>query len=331
MIVDTLLLSTVLMISSGFAFENDAHTVALWHCDEGSGNILRDASGNDHDGELNGGAGWDTKGASGSCLSLDGINDYVEVPTKDDLIPLKELTLELWVKISDYPPTHFALLSKSDNYHGGSGYLWGIENTGKPKCYFRTTDWKFSQTQVPLDEWVYLAVTISQKKLRYYLNGKETDHFAVDTKNDNASTELKNNDFPLIIGRTENTNIYFLNGLLDEIRISDIVRSAKEINDTWLRNKGFKQKTSVIFLKNGDKISGEIITPVKIAFETPYGLLDVPLIEITTVEFGDNPGTDLMIVPSGQFQGSAKADSFYIQSDYGKMTVRKEQIQRIEH
>ncbi|MBC7820827.1 MAG: SUMF1/EgtB/PvdO family nonheme iron enzyme, partial [Planctomycetaceae bacterium] len=38
--------------------EPDAHTLALFRCDEGSGVVLRDSSGNDHHGQINGPASW---------------------------------------------------------------------------------------------------------------------------------------------------------------------------------------------------------------------------------------------------------------------------------
>ncbi len=54
-------LSRVVRYPADFApsqrFRPDADTIALWHCDEGSGETLRDASGNGHDGRISG-ATW---------------------------------------------------------------------------------------------------------------------------------------------------------------------------------------------------------------------------------------------------------------------------------
>ncbi|MFQ6061937.1 MAG: hypothetical protein ACE5J9_02015 [Methanosarcinales archaeon] len=58
--------------------------VAEWHFDEGSGNIVKDTSGNGNDGTIHG-AIW-TTGISGKALRFDGNNDYVEVQHNDDWI-----------------------------------------------------------------------------------------------------------------------------------------------------------------------------------------------------------------------------------------------------
>jgi hypothetical protein len=59
---DEIRVSSVARYDSEFTpkrrFVTDEHTLALYHCDEGSGNIVRDASGNGHDGELTKGVNW---------------------------------------------------------------------------------------------------------------------------------------------------------------------------------------------------------------------------------------------------------------------------------
>jgi hypothetical protein len=303
---------------------NDTHTIALWHFDEGDGDTLYDDSGNGHNGYING-ASWETDGVFGSCLAFDGKDDYVEVPTAKDLIPSDRMSLELWVKIAAFPSVHFALISKADNYHGGSGYLWGIENTGKPKSYFILIDWKFSNTVMPVDRWVYLAITIDQKKLKYYMNGYETDNFNV------KAGSLNNNEFNLIIGRTENTNTYFLNGRLDEIRISNVTRSAEEIEQNWKNYSAHKVMAGNFSFKNGDKLSGEIIKPPVIDFETDYGRMSIPIADIRRIDFGGKKRPDMIQTESSKISGRVTADVFLIRCSFGEINAPKEQILKIEY
>jgi hypothetical protein len=304
-------------------FINDRHTVAVWHFNEGEGDTVYDSSGNGHHGLING-AVWDGLGISGSCLVFDGNDDYIEIPTTTDLIPQREMSLELWLKISNYPPVHYALISKADNYHGGSGYLWGIENNGRPKCYFKVSDWKFSTANLPLNAWAYLGVTVADGKLKYYINGCETDLFTF------PSGDLVDNEFNLIIGRTENTNIYFLKGSLDEIRISNIARNSDEIKQNWLTYKRGAEASSILYLKNGDRISGTIIRPLKINMATDYGNLTIPFSDITNIVFGSKNHPDLAITSSSRISGRVAVDTFIILSGVGEINVPKNQISKID-
>ena len=72
--------------------------VAEWHFDEGTGNIVKDSSGNGNDGIIYS-ATW-VDGKFGKALSFDGVDDYVDVtgPTGT----FNELTIETWVKINQY-------------------------------------------------------------------------------------------------------------------------------------------------------------------------------------------------------------------------------------
>ncbi len=64
----------------------DASTLALYHFDEGEGDVLKDSSGNNHHGKIVG-ANWvktandPAPGNSTSALEFDGVDDIVEIPT----------------------------------------------------------------------------------------------------------------------------------------------------------------------------------------------------------------------------------------------------------
>lgn len=79
----------------------------MWHFDEGSGSIAHDSSGNGNNGTIYD-ATW-TSGISGSALSFDGIDDYVEIPDSDSLDITGAITVEAWmnslgnVSIGDIP------------------------------------------------------------------------------------------------------------------------------------------------------------------------------------------------------------------------------------
>ena len=86
----------VWMACMGVGVADDDGLVAEWHFDEGSGSVLVDSSGNGNDGVING-ATW-VGGVSGSALSFDGVDDYVEVPHDSSLdFGYGDLSISSWM------------------------------------------------------------------------------------------------------------------------------------------------------------------------------------------------------------------------------------------
>lgn len=66
-------------------FKDDEHTLALYHFDEGTGDVVRDSSGNGHDGTIHGATwlradGTPVEPLVDHALRFDGVDDYVEIP-----------------------------------------------------------------------------------------------------------------------------------------------------------------------------------------------------------------------------------------------------------
>ena len=62
----------------------DPSVVALWHMNEGSGNVIYDETDNHHDGTIYG-VTWTSNGRFGNALSFDGIDDYIEIKPSDQI------------------------------------------------------------------------------------------------------------------------------------------------------------------------------------------------------------------------------------------------------
>jgi hypothetical protein len=77
--------------------KTDINTVALWHFDEGTGDTIYDASGNNNHGVING-ATWTSEGKFGYGLQFDGVDDYVRVLDDPSLNLNDEVTVEAWIK-----------------------------------------------------------------------------------------------------------------------------------------------------------------------------------------------------------------------------------------
>ena len=85
-----------------------ADLVAHWEFNEGSGSVARDASGNGHDGTIDGTPQW-VRGKIGGALEFDGSN-YVDIPSGvTDLS--QSFTITAWIKTSRIG---MCIVSKSD-------------------------------------------------------------------------------------------------------------------------------------------------------------------------------------------------------------------------
>jgi len=87
-----------------------ADLVGHWKLDEGSGTVAADATGNGHDGTLNGDPQW-VDGYFGGALDLDGQGDEVEVPYSPDLNPEDSFSISAWANLAADGAGHRAVIS----------------------------------------------------------------------------------------------------------------------------------------------------------------------------------------------------------------------------
>ena len=78
--------------------------------DEGSGNTIKNLSGNHNDGTING-AEWVKDGKIGAALSFDA-GDYVEIPHSQSLSITDEITVMAWTNMRANASGEMAIVSK---------------------------------------------------------------------------------------------------------------------------------------------------------------------------------------------------------------------------
>ncbi len=83
----------------GIAGNVSAELVAYWAFDEGSGDTVLDSTGNGNNGTING-AQWG-QGKFGPALEFNGQDNYVEVPSSDDLEINENVTVAAWINWTD--------------------------------------------------------------------------------------------------------------------------------------------------------------------------------------------------------------------------------------
>lgn len=201
-------------------YDPDAHTVVLYHLDEGSGVVAHDESSHGLDGAISG-ATWTPAGRFGAALSLDGDGDFLELPDSE-LYTSDDLTLEAWVFLNAVGAGDVVLIDGWFNALNGGGRRLGIDGNGRAYAVARIDLGPISAvegtTQLPPHQWVHLAAVFdgTNASLRIVVNGN--------VEAEGPLVAGTNAFHRLTIGRDLVSPYGYLTGMIDEVRVSDTVR-----------------------------------------------------------------------------------------------------------
>lgn len=233
-------LIVILIASQSFAGLDPATIEGLWLFDEGDGDLAKDSSGKDRDGELVKGAKW-VDGKFGKALEFDGTGACVVVPEFEN--PTKAITVTAWVK-SNTPTwnTHGWILSKRNAFivhaNQGSGNIsW---------CVFIDGGWNtphgWQTGEVGPDDitvWHMYTCTFdsSTGDWKIYIDAEEKSSLSCNKSEINLDTGH------MTIGRDDDEcPNRFGNGIVDEVAIFNVALSKDDINTIM---KGFETALAV--------------------------------------------------------------------------------------
>lgn len=228
--------------------ESDASTLSLFHFDEGdqylSTNTTASAANwvlNDSQYPLNGTLGNSTsrpeyvQGVQGSALKFDG-NDFVQVNIAAthplNLATSAPVTMEMWV----YPiglSTVQNVVNKGVIGNAGYGMAFGVNGVNSKISiggYGGSNMDSF--TSFVINKWYYVAGIINNSSSKIYINGALDRIGGVSVISSTAPT--------LIIGSgnlAAGTQVRGFNGIIDELRISNVERTAQEIRQSYEMGK----------------------------------------------------------------------------------------------
>jgi len=218
-----------------------ANKVGEWRFDEGSGKTAKDTSGNGFDGTL---TNMNTKtcwtngvtGALGTALRFNGTtNGYVDCGDNPKMKGMSELTVEAWVKGSNYKP-YAGILSKSV-YNSQQHYLLGcfINGSSTKLGNFRFYvsqqltnggDTIHSQANLDLNTWYHIAgVFKGGQYLKLYVNG------VLNTNKSTTVSQIAAGNLPTWIGQYA---YYPFDGLIDEVKVYAKALSDEEIQNDYI-------------------------------------------------------------------------------------------------
>jgi hypothetical protein len=195
-----------------------------WKFNENTGTTTVDSSGSGNTGTLTLGAGWGT-GQSGSAVSLDGVDDYVQMGAQSTLVMSNTVSFTAWIHptgAGSHATVGGTILVKEGEYvlarFPNGTIQWGFANSNP--------GWLFIDTGyvAPLNQWTHIAVTYDNGTIKTYANGGLVHTFSGSGFIGDAITGQ--NDFR--IGGRQVISQHF-QGRIDEVRVYNRALIASEI------------------------------------------------------------------------------------------------------
>jgi len=224
-----------------------ADLVSLWRFDEGSGTIAHDASGNGHDGILNGGTEW-APGKIGGALSFDGFSDQVDHSTDPGNINWVSvdpfdvigpgITMAAWIRPDDFDITDARVVTKQktwssidiwwmlSTYTDGTALRMRLKTDGGGADGGTTTMWS-DAGYLEAGVWSHAAATYDGSKMRLFHNGVEimsTDKTGTIQTDPAAAIGIGNSP----LGSPGGLRATF-HGLIDELRIYNSAMNEQQL------------------------------------------------------------------------------------------------------
>ncbi len=176
----------------------------------------------------------------GNSLSLDGNGDLVDVADDNVLDGMLHLTLEAWVYLNN--TGHQGIIRKQNSY--------ALSIRNGTIQYGPGTQWTWFNTGIvpPTGRWFHIAAVWDGQVEKFFIDGKKrgsTLNFTDGAIPDTAG--------PVHIGFDDNG--WYLNGLIDDVRVWNVIRSEDEIHDNMNRELTGLESGLVGYWKfNGDAL-----------------------------------------------------------------------------
>ena len=215
--------------------------VGTWLFDHGSGDVIKDSSGNGNDGEIQGDVKWVDEGVFGKALEFPGVDEnFVEVPHNDSL-DLITFSFTLWAKVEPTGNYQSVLIKTADgqveNYSGyiyaGQRVFWTRFTSGG------ATQWGFQQfgtTIVTDDKWHHLAGTYDMKSVKSYVDGVVEADAKFGGEPDFSPGPLNIGDCPGFA--------YPVKGIMDDVGLFNVALTEDEINS--IMKQGLRETATAV-------------------------------------------------------------------------------------
>ena len=224
-----LLLSLAFGIEAFAALPDDI--VVYFSFSEGRGNEVKDSSKYGNDGEIVGDPVW-VEGEHDGALEVDGGTTVILVEPSDSLISLEApMTVGAILEIVEFPIDWQCLVCMYPNDNCSNddwvnGWKCGFNNQNPTLTRWPDTDYNAISITLETGKQYYLVYVFNSKEAKFYLDGELMQSMPAPTLEGIAVNS------PLIIGAEEgNPGTYYSHTILDELWISNVEKSEKEIKE----------------------------------------------------------------------------------------------------
>ena len=239
-----------------FAAENlfnvDSNTISLWRFNDATGSIAVDEMGRNNGTAIGASIAG---GKFGSARYFNGVSDYITVPDESSLKNLSQIAIESWIYPTGYDLSCWtpdeAIVEKGftmDNQL--NGYTLHMERNWDSSCAGASSfdairfNFRFdgggriagtSTSWHAPNNWYYVVGTYDGSNVRIYVNG------VLEGVSESVTGIISNTTAPLYMnhhtwgfgGSGNQQSSQRMRGLIDEVRISNIARSAQEIANNY--------------------------------------------------------------------------------------------------
>ncbi len=302
--------------------------VGVYHLDEsptGVAGELVDSSGNGNHAATQGAmdASDSVVTAMGQGLAFDGANDMLRIPDSSSLDGLNDAaTFSLWINFVDAADgDHQIVMSSANRFSEGDGYEWASQGDGDHFFYPDATspDGNYNLGLNPFTngQWHHLAATMdyATKEVKIYVDGTPMT-FSYEGVPGRWTDLTSSGD--LLWGGNPDRASRFFQGMMDEIRLADVVRSQE-----WIQTEVNNQTNPGAFLTVGTAelpLSQHSLTDIDEDDFTPAGNSVLSIINsvggdrITDDDDGAVEGIAVIGVDdtNGQWQYDANADGTWV-------------------
>ena len=211
----------------------DANYKAVYHFNESGTGLRYDSTSNSYDMTTKDYDGDEKKaGIVGNADEFDGTNDYLRYDAStSNFLDSAGGTFEVWIEPDLIAGTYMGLVSKYKESSGG----WVLSMTASTPAAldhsYWNAHWHELETVKPfvVDKWCYVAATRGAAGQIHYANGNS---FSSNALTDAFVEHALTGYFAIGVYHTD-PSAHFFNGIIDEVRVSLVQRSAQWINTTY--------------------------------------------------------------------------------------------------
>ena len=165
--------------------------------------------------------------SAGGALVFDGVNDFVAVGPSASLSMTNTMTVEAWINPAAVPATNYIVVNKEGEYEVGilsdGTIAWAFANA--------SPGWTWVSTGyvAPTNQWTHVSVVYDAGTITTYANGVQVHTFSGSGVIGDVYPAL--NDFN--IGTRQNSATQVFNGLIDDVRVWNVGRTALEVSSVF--------------------------------------------------------------------------------------------------